>query len=29
MSWQDVATVAIVMVAAVGIAWINRHYLWR
>jgi len=29
MSWQDVVTVAIVVVAVVGIVWINRHYLWR
>ena len=29
MSWQDVATVVIVVVAVVGIVWINRHYLWR
>ena len=29
MSWQDVATVVIVVVAVVSIVWINRHYLWR
>lgn len=29
MTWQDVATVAIIVAAMVGIVWINRRYLWR
>ena len=29
MTWQDVATVAIIVAAMVGIVWINRRYLWK